>query len=185
MPAKKRISQTPSRNAKLEKIEVRASGVHGKGVYATAPIRKGERIVEYTGKRVPWKIAMDQPAVDPDDPYHTFLFSLENGDVIDAGQGGNAARWINHSCAPNCETTEEGDRIFVEAIRAIRPGDELFYDYLIVPAERRTKKLEREFACHCGSERCRGTMLEPRPRRRRAASRKKSRVKQTQETKRR
>ena len=121
-------------------IEVRASGVHGKGVYATRPIRKGARIIEYTGKHLPWKEAMDLPAHDPDDPYHTFYFSLENGDVIDAGVGGNDARWINHSCDPNCETTEEDDRIFVEALRSLRPGEELFYDYRIVPAERRTKK---------------------------------------------
>jgi len=163
MPAKgvreKRLKTSP------EKIEVRRSGVHGKGVYAIAPIRKGERIIEYTGKRVPWTVAMDLPARDPDDPYHTFLFSLDNGDVIDAGQGGNDARWINHACDPNCETTEEDSRIFVYALRRIRPGEELFYDYRIVPAERRSRKLEREFGCICRSAKCRGTMLEPRKRR--------------------
>ncbi|MEO5722169.1 MAG: SET domain-containing protein-lysine N-methyltransferase [Chthoniobacterales bacterium] len=146
---------------------VRRSGVHGKGVYAIAPIRKGARIIEYTGKHIPWKIAMDLPPRDPSDPYHTFLFSIDNGDVIDAGQGGNEARWINHSCEPNCETTESNNRIYVKALRALYPGEELFYDYLIVPADRRTKKLEREFACHCGSKRCRGSMLEPRKKRRR------------------
>ena len=102
------------------------------------------------------------PPATPDDPYHTFLFSLENGDVIDAAIGGNESRWINHSCDPNCETFEEDDRIFVYALRSLKPGDELLYDYKIVPAERRTKKLEKEFACHCGSAKCRGTMLEPR-----------------------
>jgi len=104
---------------------------------------------------------MDLPARDLDNPYHTFFFSLDNGDVIDAGTGGNDSRWINHSCDPNCETTEEDDRIFVYALRSLQPGDELFYDYKIVPAERRTKKLALEFACHCGSTKCRGTMLEP------------------------
>ena len=169
----------PKRKAKTSPprpvVEVRRSGVHGKGVYATTAIRKGERIIEYTGKRLPWKVAMDLPPRDEGDPYHTFLFSLENGDVIDAHEGGNDARWINHSCDPNCETTEVDDRIFVEALRAIRPGEELFYDYLIVPADRRTKSLEREFACHCGSARCRGTMLEPRPPRRPTVAAKKAR----------
>ena len=113
------------------------------------------------GKHMPWGYAMDLPARDPDDPYHTFFFSLDNGDVIDAGRGGNDSRWINHSCDPNCETTEEEDRIFIYAKRAIRPGEELFYDYKIVPAERRTKKLEKEFGCLCGAAKCRGTMLEP------------------------
>ncbi len=143
------------------RLRVRASGVHGRGVYATAPIRKGARVIEYTGRHLPWKEAIDLPARHPDDPYHTFFFSLDNGDVIDAGSGGNASRWINHSCDPNCETTEEDDRIFVYALRTLRPGEELFYDYKIVPAERRTKKLEQEFACRCGTAKCRGTMLEP------------------------
>ena len=159
-------SRIRQRTPAKKRIEVRASGVHGKGVYATAAIRKGARIIEYTGKRLPWKIAMDLPPRDEGDPYHTFLFSLENGDVIDAHEDGNEARWINHSCAPNCETIEEDDRVFVEALRALRQGDELFYDYRIVPADRRTKKLEKEFACHCGSAKCRGTMLGPLPRRR-------------------
>ena len=155
-------------------LAVRRSGIHGKGVYATAPIRKGSRIIEYTGRHLPWKIAMDLPPHRPEEPYHTFLFSLDNGDVIDAGQGGNASRWINHSCDPNCETTEEENRIFVDALRSIRAGEELFYDYKIVPAERRTKKLEKEFACHCGSPKCRGTMIEPRPRRKASSRPKKS-----------
>ena len=161
MPAKKKASRrTPTPTAR--RLEVRKSGVHGKGVYATAPIRKGARIIEYTGAHLPWKVAMDLPAHDPSDPYHTFYFSLENGDVIDAGNGGNEARWINHSCDPNCETTEtDDDRIFVYALRSIRPGEELFYDYRIVPAERRTKALEKMFGCRCGSATCRGTMLEP------------------------
>ncbi len=114
---------------------------------------------------------MDEPPLDPKDPYHTFLFSIDNGDVIDAGQGGNEARWINHSCEPNCETTKSNNRIYVKSFRAIFPGEELFYDYLIVPAERRTKKLEREFTCHCGSAKCRGTMLEPVKKRRRKKAR--------------
>jgi SET domain-containing protein len=90
------------------------------------------------------------------------LFSLDNGKVIDASVGGNESRWINHSCDPNCETFEEDDRIFVHALRGLQPGEELFYDYKMIPAERRTKKLEKEFGCLCGTPKCRGTMLEPR-----------------------
>jgi SET domain-containing protein len=143
------------------RIKVRRSGVHGRGVFATTRIRKGACIIEYTGRRLPWKEAEDQPPRDPADPYHTFLFSLDNGDVIDATVGGNESRWINHSCDPNCETIEKDDRIFVHALRGLGPGEELFYDYKMVPSERRTKKLEEEFACMCGTARCRGTMLEP------------------------
>ena len=168
MPQKKSSSRN-GREQKADHLEVRRSGIHGRGVYATRAIAKDERIIEYTGRHLPWKEAMDLPAHRPDDPYHTFFFSLENGDVIDAGSGGNEARWINHSCDPNCETTEEEDRIFVHALRPIQAGEELFYDYRIVPAERRTKRLEKEFACLCGSPKCRGTMLEARPRRRRSS----------------
>jgi SET domain-containing protein len=149
------------RKRKATRVRVARSGVHGRGVYATARITKGSRIIEYTGRRLPWPFAMELPAHRPDDPYHTFFFSLDDGDVIDAGVGGNESRWINHSCAPNCETQEEDGRVFVYALRNIRPGEELFYDYRIEPAERRSKKLEREFACHCEADRCRGTMLDP------------------------
>ena len=150
------------------RIVVRKSGIHGRGVFATTTIRKGTRIIEYKGKRRPWKEAEDDPPRDPHDPHHTFLFSLDNGDVIDAGIDGNEARWINHSCDPNCETMEEeGDRIFVYALRTLRAGDELFYDYKVVPAERRTRLVEKNFACICETAKCRGTMLEPKKRRKR------------------
>lgn len=148
------------------KLQVRRSRVHGRGVFARAAIAKGACVIEYTGMRLPWKIAKELPPHDPAQPYHTFYFSLDNGDVIDAGDGGNAARWINHSCDPNCETDEEESRIFIYALRDIAPGEELFYDYKIVPAERRTKRVEKHFACFCGAKKCRGTMLEPvKPRR--------------------
>jgi hypothetical protein len=156
--AKRASSNGKERNG-AERIEVRRSGVHGRGVFAKKRIRKGARIIEYTGRHIPWKEAQDLPPLDPSDPYHTLLFSLDNGDVIDAAVGGNEARWINHSCEPNCETFEEDDRIFVHALRGLRPGEELFYDYKLIPAERRTKKLERKFGCRCGAENCRGTML--------------------------
>lgn len=147
------------------RIEARRSGVHGRGVFVTARIRKGARIIEYTGRRLPWKEAQDQDPLDPANPYHTMFFSLDNGDVIDAAVDGNESRWINHSCDPNCETFEEDDRIFVHALRGLRAGEELLYDYKMVPSERRTRKLEKEFACLCGTAKCRGTMLEAKERR--------------------
>ncbi|MDQ6939864.1 MAG: SET domain-containing protein-lysine N-methyltransferase [Verrucomicrobiota bacterium] len=156
-----RTKKNHSRNGKTKKLRVRKSAVHGRGVYATRAIRKGARVIEYTGRHLPWKEAMDLPPHRPDEPYHTFFFSIDNGDVIDANVGGNESRWINHSCAPNCETEEEDNRIFILALRNIKAGEELFYDYRIEPAERRTKKLEREFACRCAAAKCRGTMLEP------------------------
>jgi uncharacterized protein len=155
-------AKVQKRNSKaLSRVEVRRSRIHGRGVFATARIRKGARIIEYTGRRLPWKEAQELPPLDPGNPHHTFLFSLDNGDVIDAAVDGNESRWINHSCDPNCETFEEDDRIFVHALRGLRPGEELFYDYKMIPSDRRTKKVEKEFACFCGTAKCRGTMLEP------------------------
>ena len=138
-------------------VEVRQSKVHGRGLYAAEPIRKGKRVIEYTGTQVAWAEATPQA-----DGPHTFLFGLTNGkDVIDPEVGGNEARWINHSCDPNCEAIEEGDRVFIYALRALRPGEELLYDYGLEVDEPRSKKLEREYECRCGSVRCRGTMLGP------------------------
>src|SRR5437763_14555354 len=135
-------------------IEVRKSGVHGRGVYAAQFIPENARIIEYTGERVSWEAAPD----DKNDP-HTFNFGLENGDVINPEIGGNDARWINHSCNPNCEAIEEDDRVFIYAIRDIEAGEELFYDYALEIDEPITEESKKEFVCHCGSSNCRGTML--------------------------
>src|ERR1700747_2185200 len=132
-------------------IQVRQSAVHGRGVFATRPIRKGRRIIEYTGRRVAWKSI---PA-DVNDA-HTFLFGINDGtDVINPEIGGNEARWINHSCAPNCEAIEEDDRIFIYALRDLKPGEELSYDYALEIDEPTTKELEKEHECLCGTGRCR------------------------------
>jgi SET domain-containing protein len=149
------------RNKPADRIEVRESAIHGRGVFARTRIRKGARIIEYTGRRLPWKEAQKLPSADPKDPNYTVFFEVDGGHVIDASVGGNEARWINHSCDPNCETCEEDGRVFVYARRGLQLGEELFYDYKMVPAERRSRKVEREFACFCGTSKCRGTMLAP------------------------
>ena len=135
-------------------LEVRDSPIHGRGVYATQFIPEETRIIEYTGKRMKWEDAPN----DPDNP-HTFNFGLDNGLVINPEIDGNEARWANHSCDPNCEAIEEDDRIFIYAIRDIERGEELFYDYAMEIDEPITEESKKEFACHCGSSNCRGTML--------------------------
>jgi len=137
------------------RIEVRESGVHGHGVYARQSIPKSTRIIEYTGQRVSWEGAPN----DENDP-HTFNFGLDNGEVINPEIGGNDARWINHSCDPNCEAIEEDDRIFIDALRDIQAGEELFYDYALEIDEPITEESKKKFACHCHSPNCRGTMLD-------------------------
>ncbi|TMS57974.1 SET domain-containing protein-lysine N-methyltransferase [Imbroritus primus] len=144
-----------------DRIVVRESGVHGRGVFALAPIARGERVIEYKGEHISWKEALRRHPHDPDDPNHTFYFSLENGDAIDAKYDGNDARWINHACTPNCEAREKKGRVFIHALRDIAPQEELFYDYGLVIEGKLTRKLKKAFACHCGSPECRGTMLAP------------------------
>jgi SET domain-containing protein len=143
------------------RIQVRKSGVHGKGVFAAAPIKKGEVLIEYKGEVISWKEALRRHPHDPKDPDHTFYFHIDDKHVIDAKFGGNAARWINHACTPNCEADELDGRIFIKALRAIAPGTELFYDYGLIIDEPYTKKLKKQFECRCGTKGCRGTMLAP------------------------
>lgn len=140
-------------------FEVRNSGIHGRGVFATEPIAKGTRLIEYTGEIITWKVADRRYADDGTNGFHTFLFDIDGKKVIDAAVGGNAARWINHSCAPNCQAVGEGDRIFIEAIRNIKPGTELVYDYGFVFEERHTPELKARYKCLCGAKTCRGTMI--------------------------
>jgi len=141
------------------RISVHNSKIHGKGVFANTSIPKGTRIIEYKGKLITDKEADRRYSRVHEHSPHTMLFSLEGGWVIDATRRGNSARWINHSCAPNCDIEEEGQRIFIEARRDIRLGDELTYDYNLQIGEKHTKTAKREHACFCGARRCRGTML--------------------------
>jgi uncharacterized protein len=143
------------------RIQVRRSGVHGKGVFAVQPIAEGETIIEYVGEVISWKEAQRRHPHDPNDPNHTFYFHVDDKHVIDAKHGGNSSRWINHSCAPNCEADEEDGRVFIKALRNIEPGEELSYDYGLIIDEPYTKKLKAEYPCWCGARNCRGTLLAP------------------------
>ncbi len=147
------------------RLQVRQSGVHGKGVFANVPLRAGQRLIEYTGQVISWDEAQRRHPHDPADPNHTFYFHIDDGRVIDALYGGNSSRWINHSCAPNCEAEETPEgRVFIRALRDIAAGEELFYDYGLMVDERYTPKLKAEYACHCGAPGCRGTLLAPKRR---------------------
>jgi uncharacterized protein len=161
MPAKKlpAYQQPPQLTERL--IEVRKSGVHGKGMYALRDIPRGQILIEYQGRIITWKVALKRHPHDPSQPNHTFYFSLEDGRVIDGNDMGNDARWINHACAPNCEADEdeENNRVWIKALRDIKKGEELFYDYGLVIDEPYTKKLKAEYQCLCGAKKCRGTML--------------------------
>jgi SET domain-containing protein len=149
-------------------VEVRDSPLHGLGVFALRRIARGTRVIEYLGERISHEEAdrryEHKNALDN----HTFLFIADEATVIDAGVGGNEARFVNHACDPNCESVIEDSRVFIEAIRAIAPGEELTYDYQIQREASDPPEIDAIFACRCGLARCRGTMMWP-PRRTRAA----------------
>jgi uncharacterized protein len=149
----------PETGNKRRRIAVRNSRIHGRGVFALKRIPKGVRIIEYKGKLITDEEADRRYSRIHENSPHTMLFSLDGGLVIDATRRGNSARWINHSCAPNCEIEEEGHRIFIDARRDIQPGEELTYDYNLQIGEKHTKTAKREHACFCRARRCRGTML--------------------------
>ena len=153
---------TPSASGK--RIQVRRSGVHGKGVFALQDIAEGETLIEYVGEVISWDEAQERHPHDLNDPNHTFYFHVNEDRVIDALFGGNSSRWINHSCNPNCEADEDNDRIFIKAIRNIVAGEELNYDYGLIIDEPYTKKLKAEYPCWCGAKNCRGTLLSPKER---------------------
>jgi SET domain-containing protein len=156
----KSIKSAKSAGARKPKgpvIVVRGSEIHGKGVFAARAINKGERIIEYKGTLV--SEAEADELYGDDETNHTFLFLLDNDMVIDAYRGGNSARWINHSCNPNCEPMEEGNRLYIHAIRNIKRGEELAYEYNLVIEDRYTPAIKRLYACRCGTRQCHGTFL--------------------------
>ncbi|WP_082845566.1 SET domain-containing protein [Paraburkholderia caribensis] len=143
----------------MRRFSVRTSSIHGKGVFATTTITRGELICEYKGTRVQWDVAMSHAPRDPRHPDHTFFFDTGEGYVIDGGEGGNSARWINHSCNPNCVPELDRGRIFIRACRRIVAGEELSIDYALVGDEKMSKEFRNRYACRCGARRCRGTMI--------------------------
>jgi hypothetical protein len=162
-------------------FEIRRSPIQGLGGFATQRIAKGSRIVEYVGEIITDEEADKRYDDDTMERHHTFLFSLGNGTAIDAAVDGNDARFINHSCAPNCEAIDEEGRIFIEALRDIEPGEELFYDYAYErggDADEDREEIAKFYACKCGAPTCRGTILAPpkekKPKKKAAATKQKA-----------
>lgn len=139
---------------------VRNSKIHGRGVFAKKPIRKGTRIIEYTGPIVSTEEADVIGVQNENGHSHTMLFEIDKDRVINGNEGGDA-RYLNHGCDPNCETVQDGDRIFIEALRSIKQGEELCYDYHLQVPGKISDKVKKEYACFCGSPLCRGTQIAP------------------------
>jgi SET domain-containing protein len=144
-------------------FEVRQSAIQGKGGFATRNIRKGTRLVEYLGQRISWRTADKRYDDEKMGRHHTFLFTIDDKTVIDAAVNGNDARFLNHSCDGNCEAISDRKRIFLEARRSIKAGEELLYDYQYERTDDHTEEDEKFYACRCGSPKCRGSILAPKP----------------------
>lgn len=140
-------------------FDIRSSPVHGQGAFARVAIPAGTRLIEYTGERLTPAEAEARYPDRPGVPHVTYLFAIDDTVVIDAAVGGNEARFLNHSCAPNCDAVIEDGRIWLETIHDIEPGEELVYDYAYVLAERHTPAAKRRYPCRCGAITCRGTIL--------------------------
>jgi SET domain-containing protein len=140
-------------------FEIRESPIQGTGAFATRHIPAGTRLIEYAGIRITPAEADEQYPDDAPGRHHTYLFAIDDDVVIDAAFEGNEARFINHSCDPNCDAVIEDQRIWIETIRDVEPGEELAYDYAYVLKERHTPAAKRRFPCSCGAANCRGTIL--------------------------
>jgi SET domain-containing protein len=141
-----------------EFFEVRESPIQGFGAFAIRHIPAGTRLIEYAGERLTPAQA-DERYPDDGERHHTFLFAIDDDIVVDAAVNGNEARFLNHSCDPNCDVIVEDKRLWIETIREVEPGEELVYDYAFILPERHTPAAKRRYPCHCGSEKCRGTIL--------------------------
>ena len=148
---------------KTPKIEARRSSIHGLGVYVVHPIRAGETIVEVVGERISSAESDRRHQESDADAGHTFMFYVDEDTVIDCGVGGNVSAFINHSCDPNCEAVDDQGRIFVEALRDLHVGEELVYDYRIIWESSDDPEDLKVYLCRCGSQSCRGTMLDVEP----------------------
>jgi SET domain-containing protein len=126
---------------------VRSSSLHGAGVYTTSAIKKGKKILEYTGPRLS---AKETDGMYSDNEV-TYLFTMDDNKTVIDGFG--MAAFVNHSCSPNCESDQFGDRIWIVALRNIKAGEELTYDYCLWDGEPGD-----EAPCYCGAPNCRGTM---------------------------
>ncbi len=140
-------------------VEIRPSPMQGLGAFATRPIPGGTRLIEYAGERLTPDEADARYPDRVDERHHTYLFAIDDEIVIDAAVDGNDARFINHSCDPNCDAIVEAGRIWIETIRDVASGEELAYDYAYLLDERHTPAAKRRYPCNCGAANCRGTIL--------------------------
>lgn len=155
-------------------ILVQPSAIHGTGVFARRPIPKGTRIIEYKGRRLAKTQLIEE--AQRGERMLTYVLNLDAERAVDGAEGGNDARFVNHSCGPNCEIYIFDEIPYVYAMHDIAAGAELTFDYNLQSASTQhlSLTLSRQlFPCRCGAAACRGTLVAPRAKR--TASGRKSR----------
>jgi SET domain-containing protein len=128
------------------RLRVGKSRIHGTGVFAAQPIPKGRRILQYIGERIRKAESAERMAQG-----NAYIFSFNDHYDIDGQTLANTARYINHSCAPNCEAVVTEHTIWIIALRDIQAGEELHYNYGLTA---------KQYRCHCGAKKCCGSILD-------------------------
>lgn len=154
----RKTTKSPRRVKLPASLRLARSGLHGRGVFARDFIPKGEHIIEYIGERITkseaWRREQQRLArAAAGRSSSVFIFEINRIFDLDGNVPGNPARWINHSCAPNCEAQEDGGRIWIVALRDIAPGEELTFDYGFPLSE------ARNHPCRCGTSACAGYIV--------------------------
>lgn len=133
-------------------IKVKKSPIHGLGVFASQDIPEGTRIIEYLGEKISKEEEVKREK-ENDKKGVTYIFDYNKKFSIDGAVEGSDAKYVNHSCDPNCDCIRRNGRVFYYSNRLIRKGEELTIDY----AYDKNDPLE---VCHCGSKKCRGYINE-------------------------
>ena len=137
-----------------EWVEIRKSKVHGKGGFALKDITKDTRVIEYVGKRMT-KVDSDKKQDNEQHKGWVGVFELNKKTDIDGSVSWNYAKYLNHSCDPNCETDIIRGKIWIIAIKDIKKGEELTYDYNFDFEDDE----DEEYTCKCRAKNCRGIII--------------------------
>ena len=160
MAGRAKRAQRGRRNPPNPWLVLRQSKIHGRGVYARKNIPKGTRLIEYSGELIDNAEADRRYEDDTMARHHTFLFILNSRWCVDAAVGGNISRFINHKCDPNCVAWIEDKHIWIDALKDIRKGEELGYEYEYDFDKDYTIEDLEFYGCRCGSPKCRGTIVD-------------------------
>ena len=136
----------------MKLYKIKKSNIDKRGLYASKNIKEGTKIIEYVGKIISKKES--EKNIKFDNEKDIYLFNLNNKYDLDGDFKFNTARLINHSCDPNCEVKGKGLKLWILAIKNIKKGEELSYDYGFS-----YDKDYKQFPCKCGVNNCVGYIV--------------------------